>query len=289
MNLVGNPFLIGITASRDDIYNETFGVYPCSHYMAIEIEYKDESIKNDKEYVEKLIKSFLYHISSKYEVPISIGRFFNWDDITDEEPGEKAIVNINDLLPYTAAMDYYVEALSIENDDIKYLYFYKIIEYFSPIVSKKKSYEQLNQRLDVLQVTSRNHEYLESIFHLTKQYEISLKDRELAITVLSECIDLQLLYNFLPDSIQKIISKECRFKIDDIDLLKQDEIIDVKKKIGEVLYSTRNNIVHAKSNYNNSDKECQSEDLTELNEFMSKLCHCLIVWNGRQSKEFQLK
>lgn len=42
MKIVNNPFLIGIVASRDGIYNEDFGVFPCSNYKAVEIVYKGE-------------------------------------------------------------------------------------------------------------------------------------------------------------------------------------------------------------------------------------------------------
>jgi len=186
-------------------------------------------------------------------------------------------------------MDYYIEGLSIEKADIKYLHLYKIIEYFSPIVSKKTSYEQLNQRLDALQVVERDSEYLESIFKLTKQYEVSLKDKELAYTVLHECVDIAVLFSFLPEDIQKMISRSCHFEMKNITSLNSSNIETVKKEVADILYATRNSIVHAKSNYTSTGKECTEENMEQLNEFMIKLCECLFVWNGRQSKEFQLK
>lgn len=186
-------------------------------------------------------------------------------------------------------MDYYMEGLSIEKADIKYLHLYKIIEYFSPIVSKKASYEQLNLRLDALQVVERDSEYLESIFKLTKQYEVSLKDKELSYTVLSECVDIALLFQFLPDEFQRRISKNYHFEIKKLTTLNTSNIEAIKKEIADILYATRNSIVHAKSNYTSTGKECPKEDMEQLNEFMVKLCECLFVWNGRQRKEFQLK
>lgn len=188
MRIVSNPFLIGIITSRDGIYNEDFGIFPCSDYKAVEIAYKNG--KKSEEDDIKFIKTCLYHIASKYNVPISIGKFRTWDDITDEENDNDIIVGTSELIPYCRAMDYYIEGLSIGKADIKYLHLYKILEYFSPIVSKKMSYEQLNQRLDALQIVDRDSEYLESIFKLTKQYEVSLKDKELAYTVLNECVDI---------------------------------------------------------------------------------------------------
>ncbi len=206
LEFVNNPFLIGIIASRDGIYDENFGVSPCSDYMAVEITYKKEKEREESD--TKFIKRCLYYIASKYGVSISIGKFRTWDDITDEENDIDLTIDDSELIPYCKAMDYYVEGLSIEKPDIKYLHFYKIIEYFSPIVSKKTSYEQLNQRLDALQVIDRDSEYLESIFTLTKQYEVSLKDKELANTVLNECIDITSLFSFLPDKLKKKYFKE---------------------------------------------------------------------------------
>ena len=288
MKIINYPFLIGIIASRDGIYDKDMGVFPCSDYMAAELRYKKEPNENEEENI-GFIKKCLYYVTSKYDVPISIGQFRSWDDITDEEPPQKVIINDTQLLPYCSAMDYYIKALSIEAADIKYIHLYKIIEYFSPVVSKKQSYEKLNQKLDAFQIKERSYKYLESIFQLTKQYEISLKDKELAFTVLTECIDILTLFEYLPKSIQKCIQKDCKFDIKKIDLLKEDKIIEIKKEIGNILYATRNSIVHAKSNYSSTGKECPDKDLEQLNIFMSLLCKCLFVWNGRQPKEYQLK
>ena len=287
MKIVNNPFLIGIIASRDCIYNEDFGVFPCSNYKAVEIVYKGERGQEEDDIM--FIKSCLFYIASKFNVPMSIGSFWTWDDITDEQNDDSITVSESALIPYCRAMDYYIEGLSIEKADIKYLHLYKIIEYFSPIVSKKASYEQLNNRLDALQVIERDYEYLESIFNLAKQYQISLKDKELANTVLNECVDVALLFSFLPECIQKGISKACHFEIKDITNISPSIIEGIKKEIAGILYATRNSIVHAKSNYIDTGKECPEEDLDQLNEFMAKLCECLFVWNSRQNKGLQLR
>ena len=117
MRIVSNPFLIGIITSRDGIYNEDFGIFPCSDYKAVEIVYKNK--KKSEEDDIKFIKTCLYHIASKYNVPISIGKFRTWDDITDEENDNDIIVGTSELIPYCQAMDYYIEGLSIEKADIK--------------------------------------------------------------------------------------------------------------------------------------------------------------------------
>ena len=287
LKIVYNPFLIGIIASREGCYNEDFGVFPCSDYMAAEIIDKTDG-KTDESNIEEFVKKCMYYIASKYGVPISIGEFRTWDDITDEENDDDLMINETELIPYCKAMDYYMEGLSIEKPDIKYLHLYKIIEYFSPAVSKKTSYEHLNKRLDALQVIERDSEYLESIFTLTKQYEVSLKDKELANTVLNECIDIISIFSFLPEKVQKDISKKFKFDIKKNPSLNSEKVELVKKDIANILYATRNSIVHAKSNYTITGKECSEEDLVQLNNFMAVLCECLFIWNGRQNKVFRL-
>lgn len=75
----------------------------------------------------------------------------------------------------------------------------------------------------------------------------------------------------------------------DIANLSPSIIEGIKKEIAGILYATRNSIVHAKSNYTVTGKECHEEDLDQLNEFMAKLCECLFVWNSRQNKGLQLR
>ena len=45
LEIVENPVLVGLIASKEGIYNEEFGVYPCSRYIAVELRYKTETDK----------------------------------------------------------------------------------------------------------------------------------------------------------------------------------------------------------------------------------------------------
>lgn len=138
LKIVENPFLIGIIASRDGIYDKYTGVSPCSIYTAIELQYTNADPDEEKDI--ELIKRCLFYIGSKYNVPISIGEFFSIDEsLYEENEEEKAdlIIHQNELIPYCRAMDYYMEGLYIGKMDIKYLHLYKIIEYFYLLFPKK--------------------------------------------------------------------------------------------------------------------------------------------------------
>lgn len=294
IRIINNPFLIGLIASKEGRCDDNYCITPCSMYTAIEIRYLNSN-KLTIEEENNIIERFLFFVSARIEIAIRTGEFFTFPEdcynYDDEEVGNisnEYHFNINDIPKHTLAMQYYVDALSIKNEEIKFLYFYKIIEYFAPLVSKKKSYELLNLRLDTMSVKNRDHKYLESIFQLTRDYDVSLRDKELANTVLCECIDILELFEYLPATIKERLSRNIKFKKEEYNELKADKILEIKKELGVYLYSTRNSIVHAKSNYKLTGNECLESDLECLNIFMSKLCHCLIIWNDRQAKEFQL-
>lgn len=287
MAIVDNPVLIGFIASKEGIYNEDFGVYPCSTYMAVEMCYKTDE-HYSREYENELINRFLYHIASKYDVSIEIGTFDWWEDITGEERPDPYQVSKDSLIPYSEAMTYYSKALRILDPDIQFHHLYKIIEHFSPIVSKKMAYERLNRKLDSLNVVSRDYQYLDSLLELSKHYEFSKSDNVLCKTVLQECVDIIPLYELLPQKIRKDIKKRCSFQFSDLNDCSGKEIAQIKSEVGEVIYATRNRIVHAKMNWEKSDYACFGDDMDEMNRFMKDLAQCLIVWNGRQPKEFRI-
>lgn len=66
-------------------------------------------------------------------------------------------------------------------------------------------------------------------------------------------------------------------KIED---LTNDDIAKLNISLGKILYATRNSIVHAKSNYTVTGKECPTKDIGTLNEFMKILSYAIIMHNN---------
>lgn len=275
LRIVDIPFLIGIIASRDGIYNEDFGVLPCSNYMAVELVFKD-GVKIEEETCVNTIKQCLYYIACNYNVPISIGEFMSWEDLYDEEceiSENPLIIQPAQLSPYCRAMEYFISGLMSDDVELRFLFFYKVIEYFAPSAYKRVAYEQLNQKLDELQSVERCANDLEEIIRIVGKYRDSIRDNELTYTVLKYCVsDMTKLQSFLPATISKQLGNQ-----------------NIKKDIADIIYSTRNNIVHAKSNYSSNGKECTGSMLDDLNVFMSELCKHLIWWNSRQPRELHLR
>lgn len=292
IKIIDNPFYIGIAAVSQGISDVNYEITPCTFYMAAEFEYNNDTHLSKDEEI-RILKQFLYAISLDSNISLEVGKYFDFDygsrvnDENNEKQNITVCYNLEQLLSYTKAMDYFSKAIEIEDEEIKYLQFYKIIEYFSPVASKKSAYSMLNLRLDALRVKSRDQKYLESIFQLTRDYDTSLKDKELATTVLRECADSLELFDVLPQSTQQQIKKRLHLQKEVI-ALNPTEKEGIDKEIGQILYSTRNQIVHAKSNYRPTGYECNMDDMEQLNIFMKKLCQCLIIWNNRQPAEYRL-
>lgn len=288
LSIVDKPFLIGIMAIKKGY--DTEGAF--SLYTAIELEYYGEKRLPDEEET-ILIKRYLYDVSSKLGYAIFIEKFHCWPDFTkkDETLSKYSdyALSVENIPPYNKAMDYYIEALDSVNADVRFLSFYKVLEYFSPAVSKKKYYEEMNKRLDALSVLGRTYDDVKGVFELAMRHDDSLKDNKIPLTIISNCVDLEMLSEFLPKRIQtrlKNFKKNRGISKEDGTIGKVDE---KSKELADIIYFTRNRIVHAKSNFQSKGNECLEEDMDELNVFMDKLCQCLFVWNGRQPINYQLK
>lgn len=285
LSIVYQPFFVGIIALQEGYDKED----PYSFYTAVELEYLGEKRLTEEEET-ILIRRYLYDVSSKLGYSVSIDTFNNWPDFSKEDESfskyKDHVLSIDSIPPYTKAMDYYIEALGAMNTDIRFLSFYKVLEYFSPAVSKKEYYEEMNKRLDAMSVLSRTYEDINDLWELSKKYKKSLKDDEIPFTILSNCVDLTMLFHCLPKKIQLRLKKDNGLKKDEVI---DDKLFEIRKELGKILCDTRNSIVHAKSNYEPTGFECSEEDRAVLNEFMDKLCQCIFVWNGRQSENYRLK
>lgn len=287
LSIVHNPLLIGFVASKEGIYNEEFGISPCSLYIAVEMRYKGD-IYYSRQEEDQIIKRFIYHIATQYDLHVEIGNFAYWEDRYEENKLEDYCLTKSALLPYSKAMEYYSRALAIDDLDIQFHYLYKIIEHYSPVVSRKVAYERLNQKLDSLLVVKRDYEYLNSLLELARQYHKSLNDSELCKTVLLECVDLISIFKFLPARVKKSLIKKYSFKESDVSKITDSVCNLVKGDLGSVIYNTRNRIVHAKSNWKSTNDACLESEMEDMNNFMKALTQCLIVWNGRQPEEFRM-
>ena len=300
VNIVSNPFLIGLVNAKNGNCDQDYGVYCCLEYTALELKYKDER-RLSKEEEDQLLERITFFLTKALGTAVYISEVIDMNQkydyysvVEDDEEEENdnssdTIVKVSDLMAYNPMMKLYKQALAAEDEEIKFLQYYKIIEYISPIVAKLTAYDKLNKRLDLLATSARNHEYLDSIFSITRKYDQDMKDDYLAISVIQTCVDVLPLWQFVPERLRKQIRKNLSLKGDSLDdTISDEQLASLQKQIARMLYSTRNSIVHAKSNYEPNGYELEGDELEDGNKMMDMITMSIIQWNERQPESYKV-
>lgn len=300
--VVENPFLIGVQNCIDDNYWGKYGVTPCEGYLALEIKYlKGNAYKSKDEH--ELIEQILYHLTQKVGVAVFTSEFWNSAQICEEsdemdeyiegeEETETKTISFSSLSTYTPMMKLYRQALETQDHEIRFLYFYKAIEFISPIVAKRNVFPKITSHLDTYTAATRDYNYINTLLTLASEYKDNQKDENLAPSVLPTCIDPVPLAQYLPIYLLQTIKNSIDVKPED-DLetvaLNEQQRKSLGRQIANILYSTRNSIVHAKSNYTPKGNECKHDDMPTLNQLMRNVVQQLIEWHSKLPQEFQIR
>lgn len=283
IKIVRNPLIIGLGAVVLGEYSKYCP--PCSPYLALQITYSDTELRPTLEEEYNLAKAFLFQQSYLADISIPFSEindiYYGWDDEDDDETLNE-LTEIEELTTYTPGMDLFTRALESVDSEIRYLFYYKIIEYYAPIVAKRIANERITIKLDAIRLKRATSKDIDAILAISNQYKTSQSDKELAQSVLKAAVDIVDIFPKLPEEIRKKISKEVGFSqtalTHETNSQIKDKIIDA---LGKVLYSTRNSIVHAKSNYTSDNAECSLNDLPEFNRCLKDITYSIINWYDR--------
>lgn len=292
---VKEPFLIGYVSLKEKYYDNNY-FSPCGNELALEFRYKGETASLNDEISDT--NRIFFFIATEFGInlrKLKLSYRVDYEDYIYEENDsydnqEEKIINTSSIVKSTPMLSLYLQALNIEDDEIKFLHFYKIIEYISPIIARSAIYERLYKKIDSLGHKRPNHEFLDNLISVVKRYYASMKDSELSSLVIDACADIPGLVQYLPKCIKEKVSKiyvkeENRWDEENIN---KDVEKRIKDNLAAFLTSTRNSIVHAKSNYTMTGYECPKEDLPKLNELMEHLCYSIIKWNDRQPEGLKM-
>lgn len=287
-----NVDILRFASMRVGAYHEKYGTFH-QHYPVVQIEYHDKQNRLSVDDEDKLILSYLFEISDSTGYNISIGKFMilnkeletkiekiieKEDDFEEGNP----IIKLKPLIDYNEGMDLFISAIQVNDESLKFLNFYKIIEYFAPIIIRLEGNSLLVSKLDNPKVLSPDREFINSIFDLVNSVKENQKDSELGKVVLMH-VDIVDIINLLPERIIK--HSKGIAKIQEINYETPKEKLSVIiSVISNALYSTRNWVVHAKSNYQLTGNEVEKDELEQLNIFMKQLTAKLIRWYEKLPK-----
>ena len=285
VSLVEDTILLGLAAVKLGEYDADY--WPAmSSYSAILLDYIEPANKMPPKEEIELVKSFIYEIAVVTNIPLQFSRIEAPDaqgpSEEDYEDGD-----IQSIEQYNYGIELFLSATQIKDQELKFLNYYKILEHYAPIALKTESFELMRKKLDLVNLNINNGDYIDSIFDLANSIQSRYNDQDLIKAAVDKCFDSIGLSIKLPETICKTIKKE--IKVSKIDhSLKEEQRNTLNNILSKILYSTRNNVVHAKANYNPSKNECKKEDLSDLNKFMKYACVQTIKWYNRQPQQLKL-
>ncbi|MBE7649178.1 hypothetical protein LNJ05_12260 [Tenacibaculum finnmarkense genomovar ulcerans] len=305
LRIMEAPIYVGIACIELGAYHDDFGSN-YQHLLAIEITYPDKRNRLNLAEETELIYSYLFEIADSTGLIFYLSKIIVRDpeleqkiealinvelgvlDGEEEKEEEKESVEeiseddyvLKPLLAYSESMKLYVSALQTNDKELRLLNFYKILEYYAPIVINIGSYQLLAQKLDSPKVLKPNRVFLKSIFDLVNSTNQRLRDSELIKSVFNTCFDLVDTFHFLPESMQRkvlgiIKEKEINYNT------KKEKLSQASNIISNTLYSTRNKVVHAKSNFEPTGDECNDKDIEQLNIFLKEITGRIIRWSTK--------
>lgn len=257
----------------------------------------------DDSVIQELVEKICFYLTDVLDVAVypwsghdiseiydRMDEYFEEDDDNEESEDGDVIIGDNELPEYTPLLKMYRQAAGVEDPEIQFLQYYKIIEYVSPVVARFVAYEQLNKKLDLLPAIKRDYKFLESIISVVQKYDKDMRDNALAASVIENCVDVLPLYEMLPERLRKIVKGDVKLQKDSLTCVEVSDVQlrGIKGNIATILYATRNSIVHAKSNYEVTGNEMTAEELPTGNEIMKIIARSIINWNQRQVEGFRV-
>lgn len=262
----------------------TSRISPISEYPhVIQINFGDKTPTDNE--CNQLINAFLFELENTYNIEFEfhdfnhphLSPFANVDDFPREKEFEQLEIiaqkiSENQFPKYNnQAVELFLNAKQTSNEEIKLILLYKVFEYFGPIVIKLETHEELGKKLSEPKVNDPDSEYLASIVKLVTKYNKRGNDLGMLKEVFNICLDIEITKHQLPPYLKNTIGKKTDF-------------IELRARVASSLYSTRNSIVHAKSNYERDGNECKPEELNQFNKFLSLAAAQVIKWHKRLPK-----
>jgi hypothetical protein len=269
---VHNNFLVAFAAIKNDAFHE---YYPPSSYTSVEIRYTNSNDRFSREVESNLVDSFLFELAATHNLLFSRSQFeTEFDSMEDPFEGdfdhEKGLT-LRPLETFNEGMRLYVAALQVTDPELRFLSLFKVLEYFAPVVFSLEENDAIRRKLDSPSALAPDGNYVRSMIELVRSLERRKNDKEMMKSLFVTCVDVLELSHCLPSQRQQALNYEN----------KRTEIDNFGRQLAEVVVATRNQVAHAKSNYQSQGNELGSEEIPEFNEFLRLAAAQTIRWYNR--------
>ncbi|WP_161889352.1 hypothetical protein [Pontibacter russatus] len=293
LDVVKDSFFVGLAATKLEIYNGFWVI--SSPYLAVEVRYTYSNAPLSHEQELNIVNSYIFEIADSTGVALNLSEIsvplFDYEDHDGESENEEDLIGhvekVKCIEPYNEGMRLFVSAIQIQEAELKFLNFYKILEHFAPVVVSIEAHELMREKLKVAKRNFENGDYIKSVFDLAESVRSRFKDEELIKSTFNVCFNLIDHFEDLPESIKRKVYSAIGEK--QLNSSTEPQKLKVASNmVGKIIYNTRNKVVHAKSNFRPSENICDGSDLVDLNIFMKGVCSNAIRWYNKQPQHLKL-
>ncbi len=245
----------------------------------IRVKTKTESIKLKE--ADSLASAYAFELQSSFDIilPFSSGRI---DDEYTDYSTESLIGRENQMFPLiygngaTELLEIYNTAKNTYDVDFKILGLTKVIEYIAPTIAQKELIEKVTLKLSSSSVFAPTAAYISELGAIyDKHRNTTAKDSELIKLSIITAVTVDDIWDVLPVFIKNKLEKP---KV-------EAECNALLEKIAEHIYSTRNEIAHAKANYEKRGTECPNKEKSSFSKMLEVVAIRCIRWFAIQPEE----
>lgn len=227
-----------------------------------------------------LVEAFLYELDSTLGLSFRRSRYVESGDDWDEEsdraiselvPGGK--VRLRPVLHGLGVSDLlalFNEAATVTSAEYAILGYTKVVEYVAATVVKQQAHQAVRGRLLSPDALRPDAKFLDGLLALAEDQRAFQKDSEAIRLTVEICCDASQLALVAPPclpSLQRVT-----------DLSKTEDRREALRKLAECISSTRNQVVHAKTNFTRKGVECPEAQLGQLRACLRTAAQQTIGW-----------
>lgn len=278
------------TSDCNDLYslvtyfNYDFGeCYPVKlpDDLFVEITY-DVNSKITIAEVTEVFNAYIFQLFLKtgFKLELSPRDYFCWEDEDDYEDEDEIDTTLNPKL-FSKGMSELISMYNQaegHNDDRSIVEYVKIIEFISVTVIRQKETIEVKAKLKEFKSSNPDADYIRELGNIFTNYNKKLtKDNEMIrIAIRTCCVDIESLSRYSPMFIPGLKELSKKIKLNPTN---KGKLIDgAYNNLAKSISDTRNNLSHAKANYDKKGLECPDNEKEQFVILLRKLCEQVIKW-----------
>lgn len=228
-----------------------------------------------------LAHAYVFELQSSFNMilPFSTGRIAPYYPDRSDESLLGLESKLFPLIHGTGAsevLSLYNTAKTTADLDFKILGFTKVIEYIAPTISQKSLIENVTLKLTSLSIFNPTAKFIAELGGIYEKHRnTSNKDSELIKLSILTAVSLDEIWEKVPNFI----------KGKQTSLPDEQNQVAFLEKISDCVYNTRNEIAHAKANYDKKGNECPQKHKNEFCEMLDSIAVRCIRWFAIQPED----